>query len=312
MTSLVLTGRFQYSLEQKESISQLGYNILFHEDEKVPFTEEELNCEVLVNLDALSNNDINAFKNLKFIQATMVGTDRIPLEKIKEKGIKYCNSRGVFDIPIAEFVVMRLLEVYKHVRVFEEQTEKRGWAKQFDMEEVNGKSIAILGTGGIGIEVAKRLKAFGANVFGFNRSLQKAEYFDEIVSITQLKQKIGIFDAVIIAIPLTEETFHLFNDEMFGLMKNKSVIVNVGRGPIVCENALANALESGKLKAAVIDVFEKEPLSPESRLWAFDNFYFSPHSSFSSVENNNRMFELIYNNLKAYKSGGKYFSEIKL
>lgn len=312
MTSLVLTGRFKYSLEQKESISKLGYNILFHEDEKISFTEEELNCEVLVNLDALSNNDINAFKNLKFIQATMVGTDKVPMEKIKEKGIKYCNSRGVFDIPIAEFVVMRLLEVYKHARVFEKQTEKRGWEKQFDMEEINGKSIAILGTGGIGVEVAKRLKAFGANVFGFNRSLKKAEYFDDIFSITQLGQRIGKFDAVIIAIPLTEKTFHLFNDEMFGLMKNKSIIVNVGRGSIVCENALANALESGKLKAAVIDVFEKEPLSTESRLWGFDNFYFSPHSSFSSVKNNSRMFELIFNNLKAYKNGGKLLSEIKL
>ncbi|MEA5084219.1 MAG: NAD(P)-dependent oxidoreductase [Lachnospiraceae bacterium] len=312
MTSLVLTGRFKYSLEQKESISKLGYNILFHEDEKIPFTEEELKCEVMVNLDALSNNDINDFKNLKFIQATMVGTDKVPMERIKEKGIKYCNSRGVFDIPIAEFVIMRLLEVYKHARVFEKQTEKRGWAKQFDMEEINGKNIAILGTGGIGIEVAKRLKAFGANVFGFNRSLKKAEYFDEIFSITQLKNRIGTFDAVIIAIPLTEETFHLFNDEMLGLMKDKSIIVNIGRGAIVCENALANALESGKLKAAVIDVFEKEPLSTESRLWNFDEFYFSPHCSFSSVENNRRMFELIYNNLKAYKCNGKLLSEVKL
>lgn len=311
MTDLVLTGRFKYSSEQMEAIASLGYNIIFHDDEKIPLTEEELNCEVLVNLDALSNNDINHFKNLKFIQATMVGTDKIPIEKIKEKGIKYCNSRGVFDIPIAEFVVMRLLEVYKHTRVFEKQTEKRSWAKQFDMEEINGKNIAVLGTGGIGVEVAKRLKAFGTNVFGFNRSLKKAEYFDDIFSITQLEQRIGTFDAVIIAIPLTDETFHLFNDEMFGLMKEKYVIVNVGRGPIICENALANALESGKLKAAIIDVFEKEPLSTESRLWSFDNFYFSPHSSFSSVENNSRMFQLIYNNLKAYKCGGKLLSEIK-
>ncbi|MGE4214691.1 MAG: NAD(P)-dependent oxidoreductase [Anaerotignaceae bacterium] len=312
MTDLVLTGRFKYSPEQMDAITSLGYNIIFHDDEKIPFTEEELNCEVLVNLDALSNNDINDFKKLKFIQATMVGTDKVPMERIKEKGIKYCNSRGVFDIPIAEFVVMRLLEIYKHMRTFEIQTAQRGWAKKFDMDEINGKSIAVLGTGGIGVEVAKRLKAFGANVFGFNRSLKKAVYFDEIFNILQLKQEIGAFDAVIIAMPLTEETYHLFNDEMFGLMKNESIIVNVGRGPIVCENALVNALESGKLKAAVIDVFEKEPLSSESRLWSFDNFYFSPHVSFSSVDNSRRMFELIYNNLKSYKEGNRLLSEIRL
>lgn len=312
MTDLVLTGRFKYSPEQMDAIASLGYNILFHDDEKTPFTGEELNCEAMVSLEVLSHNNIDDFKRLKFIQALMVGTDKVPMEKLKEKGIKYCNSRGIFDIPIAEFVVMRLLEICKNMRVFEKQTTNRGWAKLFDIEEINGKNIAILGTGGIGVEVAKRLKAFGANVFGFNRSLKKAQYFDEIFNITQLKQKIGIFDAVIIAMPLTEETHHLFNEKMFGLMKDGSVIVNVGRGPIVCENALANALESGKLKAAAIDVFEKEPLSPESKLWSFENFYFSPHVSFSSVDNHRRLFELVYNNLKANKCGGRLLSEIRL
>lgn len=311
MTNLVLTGRFKYSSHQVQSIKELGYNIFYHEDEKKPFEEEELNCEVLVNLDALSYNNIEDFNNLKFIQATMVGTDGVPLEKILEKGIVYCNSRGVFDIPIAEFVIMRLLEIYKHARIFEKQMAERGWAKQFDLEEINGKKFAVLGTGGIGVEIARRLKAFGVQVSGFNRSLKQAEFFDNIFSIKELKQQIGRFDAVIIAIPLTDETYHLFDEEMLGIMKQGSIIVNIGRGPILCENALANALESGKLKAAAIDVFEKEPLSKESRLWSFENFYFSPHTSFSSTENNRRMFELIYGNLKAYKNGKPFVNEVR-
>ncbi|MCI8341873.1 MAG: hypothetical protein HFE62_01455 [Firmicutes bacterium] len=304
MLKLLYVGKDNTTDENMEKVRKLGYDVMRHRDVKVPLTEEEMQCDVLVMVETFfQENNIEDFKNLKFIQAQMVGTDTVDIDGFKKRGIIYCNSRGVFDIPISEFVMMRVLDIYKRMRVYEEQTANRSWRKQYDMPEVNGKKAAVLGTGGIGTEIAKRMKPFGLEVVGFNRSGKMSNHFDSVQNINSLGESINEFDIVVIAIPLDKSTYHIFDDEMFKKMKDKSVLINIGRGAIVEEKALVNALESEKLLGAAIDVFENEPLSEESVLWGFKNFYYSPHTSFASEKNVQRMFDMIYKNLENYVNG---------
>ena len=116
-----------------ERIKELGYEVYYHEDEKVPLNEEELKCDVLVQMDMFKLNKPESFKNLKFVQALMVGTDDKPIEELRSMGVKYANLRGVFDKPIAEFVIMRILDIYKRIRVYESQQREKIWRKEFDL-----------------------------------------------------------------------------------------------------------------------------------------------------------------------------------
>lgn len=286
-----------------EEARKMGYEVIFHEDEKVPLNFEELGCDVLVQLDMFSHNNVSDFRNLKFVQALMVGTDSQPIDKLKEKGVLYASMKGVFDKPIAEFVVMRILEIYKHIRTFEQQQKDRSWKKRFDLLELTGKKAAILGTGHIGTETAKRLKAFEVNCDGFSKSGKIQENFDNVYTSDSFSEKAMQYDIVIAATPLTDETYHMFNNEMFGRMKDGSVFINIARGGIQDEKALYGALKSGKLMGAAVDVFEKEPLSKESPLWGLENFFYSPHNSFCGDKNDEITAKVVLDNLKAFISG---------
>ena len=120
-----------------------------------------------------------------------------------------------------------------------------------------------------------------------------------------LKEKICNYDIVVVSIPLTKDTYHLFNDDMFSAMKDGSVFINIARGGIQCEDALYNALKSGKLMAAAVDVFEKEPLDPESPLWDLENFFYSTHNSFCGDKNDETTAKIVLDNLKAFIEGRK-------
>ena len=288
-----------------EEAKKMGYDVMYHEDEKVPLSYEELGCDVLVQLNMFSCNKTEDFRNLKFVQALMVGTDNQPIEKLKSMNVLYASMKGVFDKPIAEFVIMRILDIYKHMRTYEKQQKEHSWSKRFDLLELSGKKAAILGTGHIGTETAKRLRAFETICDGFSRSLKNAEFFDNAYTIDTLKEKIGNYDIVIAAIPLTEDTYHLFNDDMFNAMRDNSVFINIARGGIQSEEALYNALKSGKLMAAAVDVFEKEPLDVNSPLWDLENFFYSPHNSFNGDKNDETIAKVVLGNLKAFIEGGK-------
>ncbi len=304
MIKTVIMDRYQFSEEQLQKIRELGYDVSVHIGErKIPLTEEELECEVLIQENAFVINRAEDLKRVKFVQGTAAGTDAIPMDTLQRMGVKYSNARGIFSIPMAEFTLMRLLEVYKRARVFEELKEKKIWKRFHSIEDLKGKKAAFLGTGDIAQETAKRLRAFDVEVVGFNRSEKPAPYFDTVYPIGSVKEKIGDYDIVIAILPLNEESRGLVGKEFFDAMKEGSLFVNVGRGPVVEERALIQAMKEKKLMAAVLDVFEKEPLSEDSPLWEFDNFYFSPHNSGVSQSNVPYLFDLIYENLKAYKNG---------
>ncbi len=189
------------------------------------------------------------------------------------------------------------------MRTYEKEQKEHSWKKRFDLLELTDKKIAVIGTGHIGSEIAKRIKAFDAYCYGFSKSGNKAPYFDDVYKADKLKEKIGLYDIVVAAMPLTDDTYHLFDEDMFNLMKDNSVYINIARGGVQSEEALYNALTNGKLMAAAVDVFEKEPLDAQSPLWDLENFFYSPHNSFGGDKNDEMTAKVVLDNLKAYIEG---------
>lgn len=298
--NLLLTGAFKYSDEQKEQLSALGYNVCFlqQEADTLPIVASEIDAVVCNGL--FLHYDIDEFSRLKFIQLTSVGLDRVPVEKIKERGIKLMNARGVYSIPMAEWVVMRVLEHYKNVAHFANAQSNGEWNKCRSLREVCGTSVAVVGAGNVGQEVAKRFQTFGAKTTGFDIHTNDTPYFDEMRLISSIAEHVGEYDVVVVNAPLTDETYHLISGDLLRKMKCDAMLVNIARGALVDEAALISVLTERDDLCAALDVFETEPLPMGSSLWKMKNVMVSPHNSFVGNGNNGRMFNVMYKNLKDF------------
>ncbi|MGN1001534.1 MAG: NAD(P)-dependent oxidoreductase [Oscillospiraceae bacterium] len=239
-------------------------------------------------------NDIRQFSSLKYIHTTSAGIDHMPMDYIREKGICLINARGVFSAPMAEFALGGVLQLYKNALSFRKKQQNHFWRQEFPLRELDGKTVTLLGAGSIAAETARRFSAMGCTVTGLCRHPAPTEHFDRVLSISQLDAVLPDSDIVILALPLTEETRHLFDASRFARMKRGSVFVNIARGPITDTAALLAALQDGTLSGAVVDVFEEEPLPPDSPLWDQENLILTPHNSFAGEFNTRRMFRLIY------------------
>lgn len=296
---LLLTGAFKYSGEQLDRIYSLGYEILFIQDERVPLEVDVSDVDAVVCNGLFLYNDIKKFEKLKFIQLTSAGLDRVPLDYIKENKIKLFNAKGVYSIPMAEWVVLKILEIYKKSRAFYEAQRERKWDKQREIFELTNKTAAIIGFGDVGSEIAKRLKAFDVKIVGVGRREIESRFLDEFYLIDQLDEVLNKSDIVVLSLPLTKQTSRLIDGKRIKLIKDNSVLINVSRGGVLDESEIIKALNVGKFTGIALDVFEEEPLNTKSPLWDFDRVIVTPHNSFVSDKINERIFEKIMGNLAA-------------
>lgn len=297
----LLTGAFNYSEEQIEKLNSIGCETVFVQDERVKLDIDVDEIEAVVCNGLFLYNDISKFKNLKFIQLTSAGFDRAPMDYIKEHNITIKNARGVYSTPMAEWVVLKILEIYKNTRFFIKNQENKVWEKDRGLLELTGKVVTIVGCGSVGIEVAKRLKAFGCVVNGVGRTQVDSEYVDRFYNMACLDEALMESDVVVLSVALTEETRHLFDMGRFEVMKDQAVLVNVSRGAVVDEADLIEALSRGKFMGVALDVMENEPLGAECELWEFDRVLVTPHNSFVSDRVRDRLFELMVENLSEFK-----------
>ena len=307
---VVLTKAQKFHDDIREKIAALGYEIIDHGAESEEFSKEEYECDVLVGLSPFLASSVDKFKNLKFFQATSAGYDTIPVEELREKGIIFCNARDVYSVPIAEFTLMRILEIYKKSAMYIKQQMNHEWKREFRLQELTDKKAAVLGTGSIGMQIAKRLKAFDAVTTGFNRSGSNADYFDAVYKIDEFEKMAGEFDIIIVALPLNNESVHIISRGILEKMHNKSILINIGRGQSVDTGALLDVLKEGRILGAALDVFEEEPLDENSGLWDLDNLLISPHICSGSNYMNKRIYDLVYANLKAFKENGEIVNRI--
>jgi phosphoglycerate dehydrogenase-like enzyme len=151
--------------------------------------------------------------------------------------------------------------------------------KPLSYRSLSNRLIGICGTGSIGQRIAQTAKHFGMNVWGYRRTFEQNSAFDKIYIKNDFKEFLKEPDFIVITLPITDETFHLFDYDSFFSMKDTAVLINVGRGAVVEEKALAKALEEGLIRGAVLDVFKNEPLPKESPLWEMENVIITPHHS---------------------------------
>lgn len=300
MTKLLLTGCFNYTGNQLELLHALGYDIYFMQQEKeiLPFPASEI--EAIVCNGLFLYHDIDDFTSLRIIQLTSAGLERVPIDKIRERRIELHNARGVYNIPMAEWVMFRVLEHYKKGWFFKKEQESIRWTKHRGIRELNGTKIAIIGAGNIGQEVAKRFHAFGVETTGYDIHVSDTMYFDHMRFVSSLENEIRLYDIVIVTALLLPSTVHLMSRSIIKGMKENSILVNISRGALIDEDSLCEILTERKDMYAALDVFEKEPLPENSPLWKLDNVAVSPHNSFVSNRTRERMFDVIYNNLKNY------------
>lgn len=300
--NLLLTGCFNYTEAQKEKLASLGFRIYFVQQEKdaLPLAAAEVDATVCNGL-FLSHN-IEDFTNLKFIQLTSAGFDRVPVDYIKAKGIALHNARGVYSVPMAEWALYRVLEHYKQGWFFKNEQEQHRWTKHRGLRELAGSCVAVVGAGNVGQEVAQRFGALDCHVTGFDIHTNSTPFFDEMALTTSLLEHIGLYDVVVITAPLLPSTRGLISYDVMKGMKENATLVNIARGGLIDQEALVRVLCERKDLFAALDVFENEPLEEESPLWTMDNVAISPHNSFVSDRNNERMFDVMYQNLKNFIS----------
>lgn len=298
--NLLLTGCFKYSEEQIAILCSLRYTIYFMQQEKeeLPLPASDVDATVCNGL--FLSHSFDDFTNLKFIQLTSAGFDRVPVDKIKSRGIELYNARGVYSTPMAEWAMFRVLEHYKQGGFFKKEQESGRWTKNRGLHEVAGTKVAVVGAGNVGQEVAKRFQAFGAETTGFDIHTNETSFFDHMALTETLQNRVGEFDIIVVTAPLLPSTKGLISREVMKVMKENAVLVNIARGGLIDQKALCEVFTARKDLFAALDVFETEPLEDDSPIWKMENVAVSPHNSFVSNGNNERMFGVMYNNLKNF------------
>lgn len=276
-----------------------------HEVKFLQFEKDELPCEAIWVEGIIGNgiflsHPIESFTNLKYIQLTSAGFDRVPMNYVREHGIIINNARGVYSIPMAEYALSGVLAIYKKQRLFEEKQKKHKWEKERNLLELYRKKVCILGCGSVGTECALRFEAMGCTVYGIDPIVREHKSFFCIYHTDELKYILGKSDIVIITLPLTEKTRGMFDVDALAAVKDGAVLVNISRGALIRTEALIDELKSQRI-SAVLDVFEEEPLSEDSELWYLENVIITPHNSFVGEGNGKRMSDVIMNNLREFE-----------
>lgn len=295
----IVTGALQATQKELDQLRGLGLDVTLHCDER-QCVENPQRYDIAICNGLFLYHDIRQFANLKYIQLTSAGMDRVPLDYIQKHGIVIHNAAGVYSVPMAEWTLMRVLELYRNAgKLYANQQDCR-WEKDRSWRELAGKTACIVGFGAYGMETAKRLKAFDVTVTVVNRTRKESSWADRFYPMEQLDDALAQTDIVIMAIALTEQTRGLMNEARFAAMKNGAVFINAARGGLVDEAALICALKAGKLSGAALDVFEIEPLPVEHEFWNAVNLIITPHNSFVGENNHARLMGMVFGNLKKY------------
>jgi glyoxylate reductase len=299
----------------QSAITQLveqGFNVeVFKGDEIIPgelLKEKATDCDILLCLltDKINEDILFGAKNLKMIANYAVGYNNINLEAATRLGIPVTNTPGVLTEATADLTFLLLLGVARRVVEADRMVRKgkfKGWGPMLLLgSELSEKTLGIIGTGRIGSAVARRAAGFNMNILytdtKSNLDIEKAY----LATRTDLKTLLQESDFITIHVPLSGTTFHLINSENLNLMKKSAILINTSRGAVVDEKALVNALQSGQIAGAGLDVFEFEPdLTPG--LAKLNNTILLPHIASATTETRTRMAEIAVENILSFYEG---------
>jgi len=221
--------------------------------------------------------------NLKWVHLGLAGVDRVLSPEMLKRKIYLTSSKGIHSTTVSELVMGMILAFAKGIVVSMSFKNKKIWGfeevnqARFDLE---GKVLGIVGLGNIGLDLAEKASLFGMKVYGMKNRVKRGErikYIDKLFQKNKLEKILSVSDFVVLSVPYTKETHHLIGKKELSLMKEKSFLINISRGQVVDEKALIYALKNKKITGAGLDVFEKEPLPKENKLWELENVIITPH-----------------------------------
>ena len=292
MNHLKLYSRFlMLNPAQIVQLNQLGVEVskTLEPDVNAIFTDQFF---IETNIDQLPS--------LKYLQVATSGLDQINLNHPKLANTVVSGSRGVFNKPMAEYVLGHVLSIYHNHRFFTQTQKDQQWRPSRHSEELNGKKMAIIGLGQIGLQLAKTFSFFGVKVDAFNRSDVDSIYIQQRYPLTELKDRLSQYDIVVVSLALNQDTLMMINRDVLAQLHAKAIFVNIGRSELLDEVAMIDLLKDKKIRYAVLDTFSKEPLPKDHPFWTLDNVIVTPHISFTSIQNLDRMFQALLTNLQLY------------
>ena len=269
------------------------------------------NAEVYFGF-GVSKDLIDAASKLQWVHSAAAGVGNVLDTGIVERNIVLTNSAGLHGAPIGEFVVAAVLHFMRGLDVAVDQQQRAVWDKRFfvadesPLREVEGARVLVLGAGGLGSEAAWRLTALGATCVGLRRRPERGlpRGFAAVAGIEALDDELPKADVLVLTAPLTAETKGIMTRERLQRLPKRAILVNVARGALLDEDALADLLEAGQLRGAALDVFREEPLPGSSRLWHLRNALVVPHvSPVSPGKFWPRQLELFLDNWQRYAAG---------
>jgi phosphoglycerate dehydrogenase-like enzyme len=255
--------------------------------------------------------------NLRWVHSATAGVERVLTPSSRARGLVITNARGVFSRPVAEYVMLMILAVTRRLPQLLELQAERTW-QPLEARELRDVTVGIVGLGSIGRAVGALATAFGCRVIATRRrpgaGAEAAQgagdepylgslMLDRVLPPERLHELLGESDFVVLATPLTSDTAGLISDDAIAALKPGAWVINVARGELVDERALARALRDGRMGGAVLDTFREEPLPPTSPLYDLPNLILTPHTAWSSARVVDRSVELFCGNLRRFAEG---------
>ena len=258
---------------------------------------------IYTNKTLIAHETLNACPSIRFIGVLATGTNNVDLQAAKERCIPVCNIPAYSTQAVAQFTFALLLEICHHIGHHNNRVQQGRWSSgrdfcfwDYPLVELAGKTIGIIGYGRIGQATANIARAFGMRVIACSRSSKS----DCVVPLDAL---LAESDVISLHCPLTDETKHIINADTIAKMKQGVIIINTARGPLIDETALVDAVKSGQVYAAGLDVVSAEPIKPDSVLLGHDNIIITPHIAWAPKEARQRLMDIAVENLAAFLRG---------
>lgn len=292
---LILRELLSEQINELEEIAS-DYELIYDIEEAKP---EETEIVLGWSQDVIPLVEANNSK-VKWIQYPFAGVNSLPLDLFEEKGILLTNGSGIHQYAVAESAIGLLLGLTRHIMGSARDQLKEKWVDARNLYELHDKTMMIVGAGKIGIHLGQIAKGFGMKTIGINRSGRNIKNMDQQYVQEDLTDVIGKADVIVNILPSTDETYHLFDTDMFDKMKQDVIYINVGRGETVDTDALLAALDHDKVLFAGLDVFEEEPLPKGHPLWSHSKVLITPHIAGRVESYPKYLYPIFKKNLKSF------------
>ena len=292
-----------------EPIAQLGELTVFPRTSAEEFYAHAEGADILLtNKTLITAEHIDRLPDLKYIGILATGYNVVDIEAARKHGIPVCNIPAYSTRSVAQMVFALLLAITNRVEHYAEENRKGRWSRNPDfcywdtpLMELSGKKMGIVGLGHTGMATARIALAFGMEVYACTSKSPLQLGTD--IRKSKMEELFSACDVISLNCPLTPETHHLVNPHTLALMKPGAILINTGRGPLINEQDLADALNNGTIYAAGVDVLSQEPPRADNPLLSARNCYITPHIAWATIEARERLMNIAISNLQAYISG---------